>query len=655
MKIGLNFPEQLLSQGGFFSRIPKIRLEESRSWQEYLGNFRRSERAKEISSWRLLGAGFVFLGLLLLLVFKLWGLQIISGRKNLILSMSNRILIEVQKAPRGVIYDRSGTVLARNAPGFRATLTFSLLPDEGDEKREERIKNIAALLSLAEDNLHDILDAAAQSPERPITLKNNLDHETLLKIEALEQEMPGIKIEEDVVRFYPKKEVLAHLLGYPGQVSRAELKRIEFKDYSAGDLLGRDGLERTYEEVLRGRDGERLIEVDAAGLFQKELASNEALAGNNLVLSVDIALQEKAVEILAEFMKKYQATGGVFIAQEVKTGQILALVSLPSFDNNFFASGQFAPVSSADSSGSLFDRAVTGQYPPGSIIKPLVAAAALEQGVITEKTHISDEPQVIQIGPWQFPDWTVSWGRGAHGFLTVKEAIAQSCDIFFYKIGGGYPPYVTSRPEVRGLGIDKLKSALKLFGFGERLGVDLPAESRGLVPDPIWKEKVKNEAWFLGNTYHLAIGQGDLLTTPLQIVNYISAIANGGKLFKPRLVKRIEDENGKLIKDHQPEVLRENLIDSVYLKVVGEGMRLAVTDGIVYPLRTLKTPIAAKTGTAEFGTPNAQGILQTHAWVTGFAPFEDPEISFVLLLESGGPSSRAAEAAAQILKWYFKE
>lgn len=570
----------------------------------------------------------------LFLVERLFWLQEISGRQNRLLSDSNRILDQANPSPRGVIYDAGGKILARNTPGFRVIINPLALSKEPlilQKEEDLLLENIV----LTKDDLEKKIKQA-KSSQGIVSVKNGLSYEEQLRLVALKDELKGFEVKEDIVRDYPQGNTSSFVLGFLAEGSN-------------GSLEGLSGVEEIYQNLLKGQDEHIFYQVDASGGQIKELKREDALAGKNLYLSIDSALQLKAFDILQAAVKKYQATGAVFVAQDPSSGRILSLVSLPSYNNNAFVKSNLAKEAQqllVDPKKPLFNRAISGLYPPGSIIKPIIGVSALEENIINKNTKIDDLPQVIQIGPYRFPDWTVAWGRGAHGLLDIKGAIAQSCDIFFYKIGGGFE-------KIKGLGVDRIKKILVTFGLGKKTGIDLPGEVKGLVPDPTWKKEAKNEDWYLGDTYHLSIGQGDLLTTPLQIVNYVSALANGGKLFKPQLAVKVTDENGKVIQEFKPEILRSNMVTEDNLQTVRDGMREAVSDGIIYPLRLNKVKVAAKTGTAEFGVPNAQGISETHAWTTGFAPFDNPKISFVVLLEAGGASSNAAEVANDILNWYF--
>ena len=368
-----------------------------------------------------------------------------------------------------------------------------------------------------------------------------------------------------------------------------------------------------------------------------------------MILNLDYQLQKQAFNSLKEGIEKFKASGGVAVFQEVETGRVLALVSLPSFDNNQFARGinkEDLTALYADASQPLFNRAVSGTYPAGSTVKPLVGAAALEEGLISEKTLFNDTG-VIAIGEYRFPDWKVAWGLPPNGPINIIEALSQSCDTFFYAVGGGYGNQA-------GLGIDRLQDYGKRFGFSQKTQIDIPGEEEGLYPSPKWKKENTGENWYLGDTYWVAIGQSYVLTTPIQINNYINAVANGGILYRPLIVQKIVDLDRQVIKEYPSEVLNRDFISQTSLDIIKEGMRKSVREGIIWPLRETEVSIAAKTGTAEFGEKNIQGYYKTHAWVTGFFPAGKPEVSFTILLESGGKSNNAAQVARDIINWYYE-
>jgi len=356
------------------------------------------------------------------------------------------------------------------------------------------------------------------------------------------------------------------------------------------------------------------------------------------MLSVDLDLQKFITDDLQKALDELGIQQGVVVAANPKTGEILSMVSLPAFDNNLFVtSGNNEQITKimSDQNKPLINRATSGVYPFGSTIKPFIASAGLQEKIITTSTTIQD-PGEIRVGQWVFPDWKV------HGTVDVYKAIAESCNVFFYSVGGGWQ-------NIKGLGIDKIKQYLTYFGFGSKTGIDIPSDAEGLVPSPDWKKKVKNESWYIGDTYHVSIGQGDVLVTPLQLLNGVSAIANGGSLLKPHFVWKILDKDGKVLQEFQREVVRENFVSKENIEVVREGMHQATTEGSARQLGNLPVAVAAKTGTAQFGNEG-----KTHAWITAFAPFEDPQIAIVVLVEGGGEGNSTAQPIAKdILQYYF--
>ena len=331
-------------------------------------------------------------------------------------------------------------------------------------------------------------------------------------------------------------------------------------------------------------------------------------------------------------MGRGRAKKAAAVATNPKTGEVLALISLPSFDGNWFAQGisssQYQSLLS-DSNSPLLNRALSGTYPPGSTVKPMLAVAGLTEGVITPKTKILDDG-VIRIGNFTF----YGYDREGLGLMDVYSAIARSSDIFFYTLGGGSP-----KSQIAGLGPEKLAEWYRKFHLGKALGVDLPSEKDGLVPDPDWKQQAKKEQWYLGDTYHVSIGQGDLLVTPLQVNSWTSTIANGGKIMEPHILS-----------EKEPKVLAENFLDPQWIQVAADGMRQAVSTGSARLLSTLPIEVSGKTGTAQF---DARNLYLTHAWFTSYAPSQDPRIALTILVESGGEgSSVAVPVAKQVYEWY---
>ena len=618
------------------SRRRKVSLGVSKDWREVLFSSKRGrfgERAAPSAGgrnqgWRLLPFWLLLLVTGTVLVGRLYNLQIAQGRKNLTLSEVNRVLSQVVKPERGVILDRRGEVLARNRPGFNVVLnTESPLI----ANRESLIVNLAKVLSLTEEKVLERVKRAREEGKSSVTIKSGVDRDTILKIEANPNLFPGVSTEVEPVRDYVGGEVFAHILGFVGEASRDDLEQLSDLGVRGGDKVGKSNLELAYESVLRGQPGERLIEVDAFGHQFQTVSEKQALSGDSVTVTVDARLQKAVFEALSEGVDKSEALGGAAVVQEVSNGKILALVSLPSFDPNPFSTG----VSQADYQALLsdprrpmFNRALSGAFPPGSTFKIVTATAVLEEGIITPKTVIDDKGS-IAVGSFVFR----GWAREGLGPVNLVEAIAKSSDIYFYTVGGGYGGQ-------RGVGVEKLAEWARRFGLGSETKVDLTSEATGLVPDKQWKLQTRGEPWYIGNTYHMSIGQGDVLVSPLQLNNLVAAVANGGTLYRPLLIE--EDSS---------EVLRSEIASAETLDWVRQGMRAAASPGgTAYPVYDFKLPVAGKTGTSEIGKGD-----RTHAWFTCFVPFDKPEIAVTVFLEEGGEGSHdAAPVVRKILESYFK-
>ena len=572
--------------------------------------------------WRLLPFWFLLLTASSILIGKLYTLQIAHGRENLSMSEVNRVLSQVVKPERGVIFDRNGEVLARNRPGFNVVLN---LPAAS-------VSNLARVLSIGEDEILERVKKAEEDDKTSVVVKSGIDRDTVLKIEANADLFPGVSTEVESVRDYVDGEGFAHILGFVGEASKEDLAKLSDLGVRGGDKVGKSNLELLNEPALRGKAGERLVEVDAFGHQFRTLSEEPSVSGDSITLTIDSKLQEAVFDVLSEGMGKSQAVGGAAVVQNVNTGEILALVSLPSFDPNLFSAGisetEYQALLS-DPRRPLFNRVVSGAFPPGSTFKMVTATAALEEDVITPSTVIDDKGS-ISVGSFVFRGWAPE-GLGPVSLVT---AIAKSSDIYFYTVGGGYGSQ-------RGVGVEKLAEWSRRFGLGSITSVDLTGEVAGLVPNEAWKLEARGEPWYIGNTYHMSIGQGDVLVTPLQLNNLVVAIANGGTLYKPFLLKRA-----------QPEVLHSKIASPETLDWVRQGMRAASSPGgTAYPVYDFKVAVAGKTGTSETGRGD-----KTHAWFTCFAPYENPEIAITVFLEEGGEGSHdAAPVVRKILEAYFGE
>lgn len=592
---------------------------------------------------------YLILAIAIIALFsKAFVLQIVQGKYYRGLAEGNRVRIKQVDSARGLVYDNSGKSLVENKPQFVLTLYSQDLP-KNKQEREKIAEKISGPIEISRNDLMSKMKAY-QNMFDPLILKDNIDHNTAIVLQEKISNYPCLQIEEKINRQYISDSALAPILGYIGKISDEELKQQPV--YKISDYLGKTGLELNYEKTLKGIKGQQSVEVDASGKVARVLEEIDPKVGNSLVLGLNYDLQKKTYEILNKYKDSSKSRAAVAITMNPQTGEILSMVSLPSYDNNIFtlkSGDEFQSAYEAllnDPSTPLLDRAINGIYPPGSTIKPTVAAAALSEGTITPETTLF-APEKIEVKHEYDPNITytfVDWKPGGHGVVNVYSAISQSCDVFFYSVGGGWQ-------DIKGLGIKKINRYFELFGLGAKTGVDLPAENIGLVPDPKWKEKVKKEAWYLGDTYHVSIGQGDLLVTPLQLVNSIATIANGGNLMTPHFVDKITNVKGKVIKDQTRQVKKESIISKAVADVVRNGMRQTVTSGTARSLANMGIEVAGKTGTAQFENNESE-----HSWFTSFAPFNDPKIATVVLFEGGGEGYEVAlPATREILEYYFRK
>lgn len=580
----------------------------------------------------------IFLSITIILFAQLAYLQFVKGGYYSSISEKNYIRTTKVRSARGIIYDRNMSQIVYNVPVFDlAIIPADFFKDRGqiEIKKEE----LAAILDISSEDFENKIKSVSPTSYQSFLIMENIQKEKALIIDEKIKHMAGVKLENSAIRKYIDGQYFSSIIGYSGRISQKELEKNP--DYLFTDIIGKDGLEFFYERDLRGIYGTSEIEVDSLGKENRVMQKEDPAAGNNLVLNIDAELQRRLYKDLEEMAFKQQgSTGGSIVAIDPRNGAVLALVSYPSYDNNLFAGGisseEYGNLMN-DKSKPLFNRSISAEYPPGSTFKPLVGAAALQEKVISPTRQISDSGS-INVGGWTFVDWK------AHGQVDLIKAIAQSCNVYFYTVGGGYG-------DIKGLGKENIKKYAELFGLGKLTGIDIPGEKPGLIPDEEWKRRVKNEPWYIGNTYHMSIGQGDVLTTPLQIANYTAAIANGGTVYKPQIVDRIIDSNGNLVRDIEKEVLAENFIDPSNMEWVQRGMLENVLTGSGRILSTLPVQAAGKTGTAQYA-----GNTKTHAWYTVYAPYDNPEIVMAIMLEGGGEGHDASVPIAKdILGWYFGE
>lgn len=602
----------------------------------------------ELNRKPLAGLAVILAVLLSILCLRLFDLQVASGQRNLTLAEGNRIRGRVIRAPRGVIYDRNKEALVRNQASYDVTVIPQLLPRSREERQAVYVR-LNQLIGVPIDEIVAKAEKDGLPQNLPQLVVPNLDREKALLLDQSSASLPGFALDINPVRETLAGSLMPHLLGYTNRISPAELEKVE--GYLPTDYIGKLGIERQYEQILRGQSGSEQTEVDAEGRPIKILASKPAVAGSDLVLTIDRGLQSKLSEAIARQINAAGSRRGSGVALNPNTGEVLALVSLPGYDNNLFSRG----ISQADFNSlnqdpaqPLFNKAVAGAYPTGSIIKPLVAAAALQERVISTSTTVNDTGSLEVTHQYDASiKYTFrSYDPGGLGLVNVTRAIMQSSNIFFYTIGGGFGP-------ISGLGVDRLVGYYQKFGLGSATGIDLPDETKGRVPTPEWKQRVKKEAWFTGDTYNMAVGQGDTLASPLQMAVATAAVANGGTVIKPHLLKQVLDSRGNVIKETKPEPLREGFIAPAHINTVREAMRGVVSQGTACCLieKEVKVPVAGKTGTAE---TDPTGKRKAHAWFSAFAPYNDPQIVMVVLIENSGEGSQfAAPAVRETLAWYF--
>jgi penicillin-binding protein 2 len=563
---------------------------------------------------KILLSAYVIVVIFLIILIRLWQLQILQGNEFRRISESNRLRVIGIAAPRGIIFDRNGFPLVKNTPYF----CVSLIPGESDSTN---IAALSKLLDVPEDEISEKIDKEGQSPFIPVRLKEGLDFGEVSRIEARRSDFPGLMIEVEVSREYLYGSTAAHVIGYLGRLTPAQAKDPQFKDVPPDAFIGQWGVEKLFDASLRGVAGQRIIEVDALGREIRLLRETPPIKGRDLTLSIDIALQKAAEQ-------EFAGREGALVALQPDTGQILGLVSEPSFDPNKFATGisydDWRSLSE-DKKLPMLDRAIQSQYPPGSTFKIIMAVAGLEEGVINDSTTV-DCKGGISFGRWHFG----CWKRSGHGVISLRRALVESCDVFFYEVG-------------KRLGIDRIHDYATRFGLGSPTGIALGSEKKGLIPNTKWKREKLKEPWYLGETFVNSIGQGYVSATPIQMAEMMSAVANGGKLYKPSIVRT----DTPVLTGNAG--VREETLEKVrsYL-----GGVVNDPDGTAGAGRSSVVEIGGKTGTAQVvalrhGSRSHSEDFRDHAWFVAFAPVEKPEIAMSVLVEHGGHGGSAAAPIAK--------
>lgn len=538
----------------------------------------------------------LFIALALALVYT----QVVRHAYYSRLSKDNAIRIIPIEGPRGIIFDRNGIGLVSNRISFNVALVYQEL-----KNREKLVRLLVNTLGIKRKDVENGIAKAAEKPYAPVTIVDDIDKNKAFILEEESFNIRGLLIQTRSMRDYPYKNVGAHLLGYLGEISEAELERMREYGYRAKDLIGRDGVEKYYDSYLSGVDGGIQIQVDNRGRLVRTLGLKEPVNGKDLRLTIDINLQLACDKALED-------KRGAIIIIDPNTGEVLALSSSPGFDPNVFVrpgdSSERVKLIRDKRMYPLLNRAISGVYQPGSIFKIVVAMAALDTGRIDRQTRFNC-PGSFTLGTSKF----ACWKENGHNSQNVVDALMNSCNVFFYNTG-------------RALGIDNMEAPTKNFGFGKVTGIDLPGEAKGVVPGRSWKRSVKKDSWYEGDTINLAIGQGYILATPIQVLEMISIVANNGKTVKPYIVKRIDTS------DISTASRRDLNFNKSAMRAVRDGLYKVVNaqNGTGKRARLEGAAICGKTGTAE----NPAG--KTHAWFCGFAPSDNAKMSLVVFLEHGG-------------------
>ncbi|MFH0840723.1 MAG: penicillin-binding protein 2 [bacterium] len=591
---------------------------------------------------KLIFIRILFILIFIILISRVYYLQVVKGEYYNQLANGNRIRIERIEARRGVIYDRDMKPLVYNIANFLLYFIPADLPDD-EQLKIAIIKRLSEILEIPVDEITSKLaevDMSSLEIYQPLFIIDKINYEKAMLIYLESSKMPGVMLSNQTRREYHLPSLsLSHVIGYTGKISQQELATAG-REYSLIDYYGKTGIESFWESELRGVNGRKQIEVDALGKEKKIISESPVINGYNLKLTIDTQAQSKLEEILSRHLDKLGLDKGVAIVTDPNNGEILAMVSLPSYNNNIFARGitqeEYSELINHPAN-PMFMSAISGEYPSGSTIKPLILTAALEEDIVNEYTSFLSIGG-LRIGVWFFPDWKA----GGHGLTSARKAIAESVNTYFYYIGGGFNDFV-------GLGVDRITEYYEKFGLGKQTGIDLPQEADGFLPSKKWKLEVKGERWYVGDTYHISIGQGDLLVTPLQVAYYTGFFANGGTLYRPHLVKEILTADDKLFSEIDTSPVKQNMFDQHNVNIVREGMQMTVTSGSARSLGDLPVTSAGKTGTAQWSSK-----YPAHAWFTGWAPYNDPEITITILIDQGEEGSRTATPIAkEFLYWYF--
>lgn len=677
-----------------------------------------------VDIWRLLVVGGLVGLVILFYAYKLFSVQVVKGADYISRANDNRTTIINTPAQRGIIYDRNGFVLARNVASYNVTITPAYLPQivydaNGDTLDDgavqEVYRQIAELTGVPVSNgvVNDetvksfkpcntdlgitqiVYIADTNAPYTPVQIQCNIDPQVAMIIMGRAADLPGVNVEISSVRDYPTGSLTATIIGFLGPLPALEEDYYRAKGFMPRrDKVGYAGVENSLQDTLGGKNGEREVEVDVAGKELRNLVPPvNPVPGNNICLTIDTRLQNVAQEALKGEMEYWNtrlgktiATSGVVIAMNPKTGEILSLVSYPSYENNRMARlipEYYYQQLKADPDTPLFNKAISAEFPPGSVFKMPTAIGALNERVVTPDQKLNDPGRITVVqkalpnDPGRPIDY-VCWKKDGHGEMDWINGVANSCDVYFYKIGGGYLP-----EGVSGLNIWRLGEYARALGYGNTTGIELPGETNGLMPDPDWKRTSQGESWTTGDTYIASMGQGYVLSTPLQVLTSAATLGNDGKFMQPTLVHSVLDPEGNLVRPFEPKlkwditkdpVINEyddnnlltgtkKVVEAWVVKLAKDAMHLVVTGGTAAaPFEGMSVQTAGKTGTAEYCDNRAQsknlcqrGSWPTHAWYFGYAPYDSPEIAVVAFVYNGGEgASMSAPIVRKVMEGYFE-
>jgi penicillin-binding protein 2 len=579
---------------------------------------------------------FIFLFISFILIMGLFWMRVfqlqLGETKDKDLVQDKIISKNYIKPLRGNIYDRNGVILAYNEVVFSLVLKISVLPTDVD-LRNNVIQDMQSFFQIDPKLVLDSI----QSGQDEVILIDNISQDKAITFEVNQDKYPGFEILRSNVRKYPDPLYFSHIIGYTGKLSDSDI--INNPRYLRNDIIGKSGIEKIYESKLKGEYGLK-------NNRSSDIPIKSPQNGYSIQLTIDAELQKFLQDNIQEVLAQNKLNRGAGIVMNPQNGEILAMVSLPSFDNNLFTKG----ISQIDydklinnSDNPLLNRCIAGEYAPASTVKPLIASGLLQEEIITSKTTINDPLGKLVVdnpyspdNPYIYPDWKI------HGITDTYKSISDSVNVFYYTFVGG-------TPKQKGLGIEKLSKYYRYYGFGSPSQIDLTGEANGNIADPDWKKRVKNESWLLGDTYNTSIGQGGMSATPIQVLNSINAIATDGKLYKPYLYQGIRQDDKVEIEKKENNLLQDIPISKENYDIVQEAMRRTITDGTGYQLQDLPFTIAAKTGTAQTGK------VKNNSWFVSYAPVEDPKLSIIILIEEGDESFKTTiPITKKVYEWYYQ-